>query len=248
MLKVQPQWGRVFHQSDEHGPHSAPYIVLSDAFWRSRFHADARVVGTTVNLNKHPLTIIGVAARGFYGTELFIRPDFWIPMVNEEQVSGFGYLDKRFVHSLSVVGALRPGVSPRMAVDDLNYVAHQLAKEYPANDDALSARLIKPGLMGDMLGPARPFLSGIMLLAVLVLAAACANLAGIFAARAADRTRELAIRLAIGSTRSRLLEQLMTEALLIAAVAGVLGTLLASGLLVALTRWQPFAAYPIHMA
>jgi predicted permease len=247
MLKVQPQWGRVFHQSDEHGPNSAPYIVLSDAFWRSRFHADARVVGTTVNLNKHPLTIIGVAARGFYGTELFIRPDFWIPMVNEEQVSGFGYLDKRFVHSLSVVGALRPGVSPKMAVDDLNSVAHQLAKEYPANDDALSARLIKPGLMGDMLSPARPFLSGIMLLAVLVLAAACTNLAGIFAARAADRARELAIRLSIGSTRSRILRQVLTEALLISVAAGLLGTVVASALLASLSRWQPFAEFPIHL-
>src|ERR1700722_11399936 len=247
MLKVKPQLGRVLHQSDEHGPNSAPYIVVSDAFWRSRFHCDPHVIGTTVNLNKHPFTIIGVAARGFYGTELFIRPDFWIPMVNEEQVNGFSYLDKRFNHGLSVLGALRPGVTPKLAVDDLNSVAHQLAKEYPASDDALSARLIKPGLMGDMLGPARPFLSGIMLLALLVLAAACTNLAGIFAARAADRARELAIRLSIGSTRLRILRQVLTEALLISVAAGLMGTLVASALLDLLSRWQPFAEFPIHL-
>ena len=247
MLKVQPQLGRVLHESDEHGPNSAPYIVLSDAFWRSRFHADPHVVGTTVNLNKHPFTIIGVTAQGFYGTELFIRPDFWIPMVNEEQVNGFSYLDKRFNHGLSVVGALRPGVTPKLAVDDLNSVAHQLAKEYPAYDDTLSARLIKPGLMGDMLGAARPFLSGIMLLALLVLAAACTNLAGIFAARAADRARELAIRLSIGSTRLRILRQVLTEALLVSVAAGLMGTLVASALLASLSRWQPFAEFPIHL-
>ena len=247
MLKVQPQLGRVLHESDEHGPNSVPYIVLSDAFWRSRFHADPHVVGTTVNLNKHPFTIIGVAAQGFYGTELFIRPDFWIPMVNEEQVNGFNYLDKRFSHGLSVVGAIRPGVTPKLALDDLNSVAHQLAKEYPAYDDALSARLIKPGLMGDMGGAARPFLSGIMLLALLMLAAACTNLAGIFAARAADRARELAIRLSIGSTRLRILRQVLTEALLVSVAAGLIGTLVASALLDSLSRWQPFAEFPIHL-
>jgi predicted permease len=247
MLKVQPQLGRVLHESDERGPNSAPYIVLSDAFWRSRFHADPHAVGTTVNLNKHSFTIIGVAAQGFYGTELFIRPDFWIPMVNEEQVNGFSYLDKRFNHGLSVLGALRPGVTPKLAVDDLNSVAHQLAKEYPAYDDALSARLIKPGLMGDTFGSARPFLSGLMLLALLVLAAACTNLAGIFAARAADRARELAIRLSIGSTRLRILRQVLTEALLISVAAGLMGTLVASALLDSLSRWQPFAEFPIHL-
>ena len=247
MLKVQPQLGRVLHESDEHGPNSAPYVVLSDAFWHSRFHADPQVVGTTVILNKHPFTIIGVAAQGFYGTELFIRPDFWIPMVNEEQVNGYSYLSKRFNHGLTVVGVLRPGVSPKLAVDDLNSVAHQLAKENPADDDALSARLIKPGLMGDMLGAARPFLSGIMLLALLVLAAACTNLAGIFAARAADRARELAIRLSIGSTRLRILRQVLTEALLVSVAAGLMGTLGAFALLGSLSRWQPFAEFPIHL-
>ena len=247
MLKVRPQLGRVLHESDEHGPNSAPYIVLSDAFWRARFHADPHVVDATVILNKHPFTIIGVAAQGFYGTEIFIRPDFWIPMVNEEQVNGYRYLDKRFNHSLTVVGALRPGVSPRLAVNDLNAVAHQLGKENPAADDALSARLIKPGLMGDLLGAARPFLSGMMLLALLVLVAACTNLAGIFAARAADRARELAIRLSIGSTRLRILSQVLTEALLISVIAGLVGTVLASVLLSSLSRWQPFAEFPTHL-
>src|SRR5205823_2841726 len=114
------------------------------------------------------------------------------------------------------------------------------AREHPNEDDRLTARLVKPGLMGDLLGgPARPFLAAIMALAVLVLVAACVNLAGIFAARAADRTRELAICLSIGSTRWRLLRRVLMEAALVSIAGGAAGTLIAAALLEAFTRWQP---------
>src|SRR5580658_813795 len=92
MLGVQPALGRFFHQSDEHGPNSAPYVVLSDHLWRTRFNADPRIIGTTVDLNKHPFTIIGVAPGSFHGTELFFWPEFWVPMVNEEQIEGYSFL------------------------------------------------------------------------------------------------------------------------------------------------------------
>jgi predicted permease len=248
MLGVQPQVGRLFHTRDEHGPNSAPVIVLSDTFWHTRFHADPLVIGATVDLNKHPFTIIGVAPKSFHGTELLFWPDFWIPMVNEEQIDGFNYLDKRFNHGTNVLGVLKPGVTRQQAVDDLNSVAHRLAHEYPTYDDGLSARLIKPGLLGDTLGgPARPFLTGIMVLAFLVLAAACVNLASIVAARTADRARELAVRLSIGSTRWRILRQLLTEAILVSMAAGVVGTFVAAALLAGLSRWQPFAEFPIRV-
>jgi predicted permease len=247
-LNVQPQLGRFFHASDEHGPNSAPYIVLTDAFWRTRFNADPRVVGMTVDLNKHPFTIIGVAPRTFNGTEIFFWPEFWMPMVNEEQVEGYNYLVKRQNHGIYVLGMLKPGVTPQQATDNLITVAHQMTREHPADDDGLGARLSKPGLFGDMLGgPTRPFLAAIMLLALLVLMAACVNLAGIFTARAAERGRELAIRLSIGSTRWRLVRQILTEAVLISACGGILGTLIAVALLSTLTRWQPISQYPIHV-
>jgi predicted permease len=128
-------------------------------------------------------------------------------------------------------------------------VAHQMTREHPAEDDGLTARLVKPGLMGDVLGgPARPFLTAIMIIALLVLVAACVNLAGIFAARAADRTRELAICISIGSTRWRLLRRVLTEAALISLAGGVAGTLVAAALFGVLTRWQPISAFPIHVA
>jgi predicted permease len=248
MLGVQPARGRFFHQSDEHGPNSAPYVVLSDNLWRNRFNADPRVIGTTVDLNKHPFTVIGVAPGSFHGTELFMWPEFWIPLINEEQIEGYSFLAKRFNHGLFVFGTIKSGVTPRQATDNLLTIAHQLAHEFPATNDGMGVRLVKPGLMGDLFGgPARSFLAAIMALALLVLAAACANLAGICTARAADRSRELAIRLSIGSTRGRILRQLLTEAVLVSLAGGIVGTLVAAALLGVLSRWQPIAEFPIRV-
>jgi predicted permease len=248
MLGVQPELGRLFHATDEHGPNSAPYVVLSDGFWRSRFGADPGVIGSRVDLNKHPFTVIGVAPREFHGTELVFWPDYFIPMVNEEQVEGFDFLSKRYSHGLNVLGVLKPGATTQQAASDLNNVAAQLAKQYPQWDDQLGARLVRPGLVGDILGDAmREFLFGIMLLALLVLAAACVNLASIFAARAADRGRELAIRIAIGSSRWRVLRQVLAEAAVLSLLGGAVGTMVAAGLMHLVTQWQPIAAYPIHI-
>ncbi|HMG87684.1 MAG TPA: ABC transporter permease [Terracidiphilus sp.] len=248
MLGVQPQLGRFFHASDERGPNSAPYIVLSDVTWRTRFNADPRVVGTIVDLNKHPFTIIGVDPKSFNGTEIFFWPEFWVPMINEEQIEGYNFLTKRGSHGLFVIGSLKPGVTPRQAEENLDAVAHQMTREHPTEDDGLSVRLVKPGLLGDTLGePAQPFLAAIMSLALLVLLAACVNLAGIFAARAADRSKELAIRLSIGSTRWRILRQLLTEAVVVSLAGGALGTLIATAMLKFLSHWQPISEYPIHV-
>lgn len=248
MLGIQPQIGRFFHDNDDHGPNSAPYIVLTDAFWRSRFNANPQIVGATVDLNKHPYTILGVAPKGFHGTELFFWPEFWMPMINEEQVEGYNFLTKRGNHGIFVIGKLKPGVAPHQAQDNLASIAHQMTRENPTTDDKLFVRLVKPGLIGDTLaGPAKTFLAALMGLALLVLTAACINLAGIFAARSADRSRELAIRLSIGSSRWRILRQLLTEAVLVSLAGGMLGTLVAIAMLRVLSHWQPISEYPIHV-
>jgi predicted permease len=249
MLGIQPEVGRFFHANEEHGPGSMPYVVLSDWFWRSRFNANPGVIGTVVDLNKHPFTVIGVAPPTFNGTELMLWPDFWVPMVNEQQIEGYSYLDKRYNHGLWVVGAVKPGVTPQQAAENLNAVAAQLAKQYPATDDQMGVRLVKPGLLGDVLGDAaKQFLTGVLLLALLVLIAACVNLASIFAARAADRGREMAIRMAIGSSRWRMLRQVLAEAALLSLLGGAAGTFIAAALLRVLGQWQPISAYPIHVA
>jgi predicted permease len=247
MLGVQPEHGRLFHASDEHGPNSAPYIVLSHDFWRRHFDSDPRIVGATVDINKHPFAVVGVAQAGFHGPDLFFWPDFWMPIVDSPDPEDTNFLSNRGSHNLWILGKLNPGVTSQQATDNLNAIAQELARQNPA-DDGLSARLVKPGLMGDMFGdPARSFLAGIMLLAFLVLLAACANFASLFGARTADRSRELAIRLAIGSSKWNVLHQLLSEAVLLSVLGGVLGTLFSTILLNDLTRWQPFPEFPIHV-
>ncbi|HXR78639.1 MAG TPA: ABC transporter permease [Bryobacteraceae bacterium] len=246
LLGVQPQIGRFFHAVDEHGPDSAPYVVLSDALWRSSFQADRGVIGTTVELSKHPFTVVGVAPAEFHGMERFVWPDYWIPMVNERQVEEGDYLHSRTSIAVTVIGRLKPGVTPRRATENLNAIAAELAKEYPTTDDGLPLRLIHPGLWGDEGDVIRGFLYSVTVLALLVLMAACANLATLFAARTADRSRELAVRVALGSSRRRLVRQLLTEAVAVSLMGGAAGLVGAGLLLGALNRW-PRAA-EVHLA
>ena len=238
LLGVQPQAGRFFHAADEHGPDSMPYLVLSDALWRNAFHADPGIVGATVDLNKHPFTVIGVASAQFHGAERFVWPDYWMPMLNEQEEGRNSLLDRLSV-SLTVIGRLKPGVTPREATDNLNTIVAELAKEYPDTDDGQPLRLIHPGLIGDEGDVIRGFLWSVTALALLVLAAACANLSSLFASRTADRSRELALRVALGSSRRRLTRQLLTEAVLVSLAGGAAGLVGAALLLGALNRWHP---------
>jgi predicted permease len=249
VLGVQPYLGRVFHTSDEHGANSAPYIVLSYASWHARFQDDRGVVGRTVQLNKHPFTIVGVAPPEFHGTLAFFNPDFFVPIVNQEQVDGESLLDtrgKRWV--FMTLGHLKAGVTPAQATSDLNSIGSYLEKTYPKDDDQRSFTLARPGLYGDYLGkPVRAFMTALMLLAGLILLAACANLGSLFAARAADRSREVALRLALGATCARVLRQLFTEAVLLSLMGGAVGLLGSLVLLRGLSVWQPFSKFPIHL-
>ena len=248
-LGIQPYLGRMLHASDEHGENSAPYVVLSYAYWHSHFQDDREVVGHTVQLNKHPYTILGVTPPEFRGTLLFFSPDIFVPIVNHEQLAGASELEqrgRRWVFEL--LGHLKPGISPAQATADLNAVAAYLEKTYPQDDGKLSFTLGRPGLYGSFLGgPVRAFVAGLMLLAGLILLAACANLGSLFAARAADRAREIALRLALGSSRFRVLRQLLVEATLIALAGGTLGLLSSIALLRRLSVWQPIPRFPIHV-
>ena len=244
VLGVQPAVGRFFHETDVHGPNSAPYMVLSDRLWRSAFNADPGVVGTTVRLGKDPFTVVGVAPPRFHGTERFVWPDYWIPVVNHFDAE---YLRDRTGHPLTVLGRLKPGVTPEQAAENLSAIAAQLAKEYPKTDTGVPLRLIRPGLYADEGDLIRGFLYSVTALALLVLLAACANLASLFAARAADRSRELALRVALGASRWRLVRQLLTEAMVLSMLGGAAGMATAGLLLGALNRWG-LPGYGMHSA
>ena len=248
VLGVHPYLGRFFHSTDENGPNSAPYIVLSYAFWQSHFQSDAGVVGRTVRLNKFAYTILGVAPQGFRGTESFYTPALWAPLVNQQQIEGASNLDKRGSQGRWVIGRLKVGVTPAQAVEDLKSIGASLAKEHPKEDEGISFALARPGLAGDMLGgPVHAFVAGLMLLAGLILLAACANLGSLFSARAADRSREIALRLALGSSRGRILRQLLTEAVLVALAGGAMGVAASAMLLRWLSAWQPIPDMPINV-
>jgi predicted permease len=244
LLGVQPEVGRFIHEADEHGPNSAPYVVLSDSLWRRAFNADPSVVGATVRLDKDPYTVIGVAPAHFHGTEQFDRPDYWIPFVNWGQQ----FLQNRTSITVTVLGRLKPGVSPQQAAENLSVIAAQLAREYPKTDTGMPLRLVRPGLYADDGDVIRGFLYSVTGLALLVLVAACANLASLFAARATDRSRELALRVALGASRWRLVRHLMTEALVVSLIGGTAGLVTASLLLGVLNRWDsPFGHLTVNV-
>jgi predicted permease len=245
VLGIQPYLGRFFHAGDEHGPNSAPYIVLSYAYWHSHFQDDRGVVGRVVRLNKHPFTIIGVAPSEFRGVLLFSASDFFVPLVNQEQLEGANNLNARGIVSVFMtIGRLKAGVTPAQAIADLNSIGAYLEKSYPKDHGQMTFSLGRPSLYGDYFGrPIRAFLTGLMLLAGLILLAACANLGSLFGARAADRSREVALRLALGSSRNRILRGLFTEAVLISLIGGGVGLLGSVALLRGLSAWRPVARF-----
>src|SRR5260370_20278328 len=201
ILGVQPALGRFFKQNDDLHPGASPYGVLSYSAWQSRFGADPAIVGKTIRLNRLPYTVIGVAPPDFHGTELFYWPEVWVPMMMEPRIEvGNAWLDNRMTWNTFVVGRLKPYVTRAQAEADLNTLAAELTRQYPAENGRLHSRSSKPGLLGDLIGgPARAFTLGVLLLAALVLLAACTNLASMLTAQTADRQREFAIRLAIGA-------------------------------------------------
>lgn len=248
-LGVQPYLGRLFHAADEHGPSSAPYLVLTYAYWRTHFKADRGVIGRVVRLDKHPFTIIGVSPPRFNGTLLFFQPDGFVPIVDHAMFGSEELTDRGSRWVFMTLGHLKPGVSKAQAIADLNSIGAGLAKNFPKDDASMkSFTLAQPSMYGDYVGgPVRAFLGGLMLLSGLILLAACANLGGLFAARAADRSREVALRLALGSTRKRILRSLFTEAVLISLAGGAVGLAGGVAALKALSAWQPFSRWPLQL-
>lgn len=249
-LGVQPYLGRLIQASDEHGPNSAPEVVLAYGYWNSEFHGDRGVIGRTLELDQHVYTIVGVAPPGFYGTLKFFEPKLYIPLVDLQQITGNSLAVRSGTAGVfEMLGHLRAGVTPAAATADVNAIAASLAASYPKADAQLRYALGRPALAGGFIGdPARAFLGALMLLAGLILLAACANLGSLVAARARERAREIGVRLALGAGRWRLVRQLGVEAMLVALAGGAAGVGLSVWILGGVSRWQPFPEYPIHLA
>jgi predicted permease len=248
MLGVKPLLGRFFGPADDYKPGAHPVLVISYGFWQSHFAGDPNVVGKRVKVNGLPFTVIGVAPASFQGTELIVTADYWAPMSMEFDIEpGNDWLKARGSRQVWVLGRLKPGVTRAQAEADLDRIGRQLARAYP-NDLDVNAKfyLSRPGLIGQALrGPISGYGVVLMGIAGIVLLLACANLAGMLLARASDRQREFAIRLALGASRLQLLRQLLTESLLLAAIGGLLGLAIAFGACRLFSSWQPGFDLPI---
>lgn len=246
-LGLKPAAGRFFTPEEDQHPNASPYAVLSYQFWQSRFGGDPGVVGSTVRINGMAYTVTGIAPAGFHGTDTFYWSSIFLPMMMQPQIEGRSWLDNPNDFDAWMGGRLKPGVTVAAAEANLATIATQLARENKANE-GLRFTLSPMGLAGALLrGPVRAFGTGVLLLALLVLLAACANLAALLSARALDRRQEMAVRLSLGAGRSRLVRQLLTEALVLAALGGAGGSLLAIGLLGALSHWRAPLDFPIHL-
>lgn len=248
VLGLKPAVGRFFHAADERGVNASPYAVLSYDLWQRRFQGNPGIVGREVRVNALPYTVLGVAPRGFRGTEAFLSPSLWVPMMMASQIEGFNWLEARGTHNAWMLVRVKSGVTVKQAEADLNRVADDLATEYPRTDSGPDLGLAKPGLLGSQLrAPIELFVTGVTIAAGLVLLAACANLAGLLGARSADRFREMAVRVSLGAGRMRIVRQLLTESLVLTTIAGAIGCAGAWFLLRLLSQWTPAIEIPLQV-
>ena len=245
VLGVHALIGNVFDAEQAKKQGGYPVVVLGYGLWQRRFGGDRSIVGKSITLNQQPFTVIGVAPKKFSGTFLGPAPDLWIPDAMHDQVLT-GIIKEWFLQRRPLImiafGRLKPGATRQQAEANLQTIATQLAKEFPNDNEGRSVRLLP--LAQTNVGPNGRQLfvtAGVMLMTVvgLVLLIACANLANLLLARGADRRRELAVRMSLGATRSRLVTLLLSESFLLAFVGGATGLAVAAGFRSALLAFRP---------
>jgi predicted permease len=247
VLGVAPILGRTFTADEDRVKLAHPVAVLSYSAWQKRFAQDPGIVGKKVSVNSHEFEVIGVAPENFKGTDIIFAPEIWIPLHMIEWVEpGSTWLDSRGTENLFATGRLKSGVSRTQAESALNLLAQQLARDYPATNEGKSIQLTSPGLIIPTLrGAVISFTWVLLALVGMVLLIACVNLAGLLLARATERRKEIAIRLAIGAKRSRLIRQLLTESLLLSLAGGVVGLLLAVWMIDLVVALKPPFGFPL---
>jgi predicted permease len=247
VLGVRAALGRVLTPDDDRLPGAHPVTVVSYEGWQRRFGADPSVVGKSLIVNGRSFTVVGVLPQGFYGTEIIAAPEMWFPVSMQAEIEvGNSWLDKRGVENLLIQGRLKPGVGVERAQAALDAVAIQLEREFPEVNEGRRVTLSAPGFISGMIrGAVLGFTGLLMVVVAFVLLLACTNLANLLLARAAERRKEIAMRLALGASRLRLVRQLMAESMLLALVSGAVGLLFAYWLVRAAAGLKPPVDVPL---
>ena len=247
VLRVRPVLGRGFLPADDSTPDREPVAVISHSLWQRIFHGDPSVVGRAVTLNSRSFTIVGISPPGFSGSAAGLALDVFVPITMQKAVMSGDRLPQRGNSFLQVFGRLAEGASIDQAGASAAVVAARLAADHPdinANRGVRLMPLHQDGASGMMM----PVMATLMAVVAIVLLIACANLAGLLLARAAGRQREVAVRLAVGASRGRLIRQFLIESTLLSAAGGAAGIVMSywtSGLL---TAFIPRTPYPVGFA
>ena len=244
VLGTHPRVGRFF-SADEGRAGGPPVVVLSDATWRRRFNADPAVLGRPVTVNGQALTVIGVAEPGFRGQFAGLDVALWVPLTMNAALSGRDLLSGRNANWLELVGRLAPGSTRTQVAERLSAVATEGGRQAGLDWDRGVAVLRYLPIPANALLPVGGFLGLLTVLAGFVLLIAGANVGGVLLARATTRAREIAVRLALGAGRTRLVRQLVTESVALFALGGAAGAALAFGATRLLARVQPPVPVPL---
>ncbi len=226
VLGVTAWRGRLLEPSDDVKTGAHPVAVLSYGAWRRRFGGDPKAVGRNIRINGHPFTVVGVTPPEFIGTERVYTSEIWVTLSMVREIEGWDWRTPNNRNAWTAA-RLKPGIDVQQAEASLAVLADQMAREDPGRNEGLTIRLAPTGLFGSAArGPVIGFAAALLLVAALTLRAACTNLSGLLLAQAADRRKEIAIRLAIGAGRGGIVRLMLAESLLLAAAGGSLGLLL----------------------
>jgi len=236
-LGVKMNQGRAFLPEEDRTPNAHPVAVIGYGLWQRRFGGDPALVGKTITLNGQGFTVVGVTPPQFQGAELGMIPDVFVPMMMQSRaMPGRNWLDDRGTGWLRVVGRLKHGMSAGQAQAEMSALGDQIRSEHPQINESFGIAVVQDfGIHPQFRDMARNFLLVLMAVVGLVLLIACANVASLLLARAAERRQEIGVRLALGSGRSRLVGQLLTESMLLAALGGAAGLMIAPWLIDALS-------------